>query len=40
MSLAVWLALGLVALAAVLVVGFRVAIRKLRRFVRAFWPHS
>ncbi|MEO8483204.1 MAG: hypothetical protein ABI634_13410 [Acidobacteriota bacterium] len=32
--------IGTVAVAILLlVVGFRVTIRSLRRFVRAFWPH-
>jgi len=39
MTLGVWLGVAAIAIV-VLAFAFRAAIRKLRRFVRAFWPHS
>jgi Sec-independent protein translocase protein TatA len=40
MSVAAWLVVAAIVLVVLLALGFRVAIRSLRRFVRAFWPHS
>jgi hypothetical protein len=40
MSVAVWIVAGVGILVLLAVAGFRAAIRRLRRFVRAFWPHS
>jgi hypothetical protein len=39
-SIVVWVILAGVVAVLLLAVGFRAAIRSLRRFVRAFWPHS
>ncbi len=40
MFIAAWLVVAAAVVVLLAVVGFRAAIRSLRRFVRAFWPHS